>query len=82
MASIDIDIEDYLEEQDFNIDKFKLDISKTLAKDYYEEYKFDYILFIDPNLNYFIFNKGEFVEEIGNKIKVGGFSDPLPRLSI
>ena len=24
--------------------KFKLDISKTLAKDYYEEYKFDYIL--------------------------------------
>jgi hypothetical protein len=77
-----VDIEDYLEEQDFNIDKFKLDISKTLAKDYYEEYKFDYILFIDPNLNYFIFNKGEFVEEIGNKIKVGGFSDPLPRLSI
>jgi hypothetical protein len=77
-----VDIEDYLGEQDFNIDKFKLDISKTLAKDYYEEYKFDYILFIDPNLNYSIFSKGEFIEEIGNKIKIGGFSDPLPRLSI
>jgi hypothetical protein len=77
-----INIEDYLEGQNFNIDKFKLDIAKTLAKDYYEEYKFDYILFIDPNLNYAIYDKNTFLEEIGGKIKIGGFSDPLPRLSI
>jgi hypothetical protein len=77
-----VNIEDYLEGQEFNINKFKLDIAKALAKDYYEEYKFDYILFIDPNLNYVIYSKDTFLEEIGNTIKVGGFSDPLPRLSI
>jgi hypothetical protein len=77
-----VNVEDYLEGQDFNINKFKLDISKTLAKDYYEEYKFDYILFIDPNLNYAIYDKDDFLKEIGGKIKIGGFSDPLPRLSI
>ena len=77
-----VNIEDYLEGQDFNIDKFKLDIAKALAKDYYKEYKFDYILFIDPDLNYAIYSKNTFLEEIGGEIKVGGFSDPLPRLSI
>jgi len=77
-----VNIKNYLEGQDFNIDKFKLDISKTLAKGYYDEYKFNYILFIDPSLNYVIYNKDEFIKEIGEKIKIGGFSDLLPRLSI
>ena len=39
-------------------------------------------MFINPNLDYNIYEEETFLEEIGNKIKVAGYSDSLPRLSI
>ena len=73
-------IEDYLEEQNFNIEQFKLDIAKKLAEDYYKESKFDYILFINPDLSYTLYKEDTFLQDIGKNIVVSGFSDYLPRL--
>jgi hypothetical protein len=77
-----INVKDYLENQDFNINKFKIDLAKKLSQEYFNENKFDYILFIDPNLNYSIYKKDEFINDIGSKIEISGYSDLLPRLGI
>jgi hypothetical protein len=75
-------VKDYLNDDQFEIDQFKIDLAKTLAKAYFEQQKFDYLMFINPNLDYNIYEGESFLEEIGNKIKIAGYSDSLPRLSI
>jgi hypothetical protein len=75
-------VKDYLNNGDFKTNTFKIDLAKTLAKAYYDQKKFDYLMFINPNLDYNIYEEETFLEEIGNKIKVAGYSDSLPRLSI
>jgi len=74
------DIKDYLDGKNFNVDKFKIDIAKKLAEKYYDEFKFDYILFINPDLSYSLYEENSFLEDIGQEITVSGFSDYLPRL--
>ena len=73
-------VEDYIDGQSLNTDQFKLDITKKLAEEYYKQSKFDYILFINPDLNYKIYEKDDFLQDIGKNIAIEGFSDYLPRL--
>jgi len=73
---------DYLEDQDFNIIKFKINIAKILAKSYFDYSPFDYILFLNPSFKYSIYEKDLFIEDIGTTIEISGLSDSLPRLSI
>jgi hypothetical protein len=63
-----------------NVNKFKIDIAKKLAKEYTDDVKYDNIIFLDDNTNYEIFDRNVF-NDIGDKIKVAEFSDSIPRLS-
>jgi hypothetical protein len=81
-SNIEIESSNYLTNQEFLVDQFKVDIAKKLAEVYSKQTKFDYILFFNPTtLNYKVYQEKEFIEAIGNEIKVGGFSDSLPRLT-
>jgi hypothetical protein len=65
-----------------NVNKFKKEITKKLAKEYTDEVKYDNIVFIDNNANYKIFNRENIIDSIEKEeIKIAELSDALPRLS-
>ena len=80
--SLDLDANDYLGPTGFDHSAFTIELAKQLAAEYYDVEKFDASMFADFKGNYKYYPEGEFVNDIGNEIKVAYPSDLLPRLKI
>ena len=62
--------------------RFIGDLAKTLAKDYFEEHKFDGFMMSDNIGNFKYYEKGDFIDAIGNDIIIANPSDLVPRLKV
>ena len=80
--TLDFNVNDYLSPTSFDNAKFVIDLSKKLAKDYYEIEKFDGAMFADFKGNFKYYPKEEFIDQIGKDIIVSYPTDQLPRLKI
>jgi len=80
--SLDLDANNYLGPTGFDHSSFTVELAKQLAEEYYDIEKFDAAMFSDFKGNYKYYPGGEFVNDIGNGIKVAYPSDLLPRLKV
>ena len=80
--SLDLDANNYLGPTGFDHSAFTIELAKQLATEYYDVEKFDAAMFADFKGNYKYYPGGEFVNDIGNGIKVAYPSDLLPRLKV
>ena len=80
--SLDLDANNYLGPTGFDHSAFTIELAKQLAAEYYDVEKFDAAMFADFKGNYKYYPGGEFVNDIGNGIKVAYPSDLLPRLKV
>ena len=80
--SLDLDANNYLGPTGFDHSAFTIELAKQLAAEYYDVEKFDASMFADFKGNYKYYPGGEFVNDIGNGIKVAYPSDLLPRLKV
>ncbi|MDB4343560.1 hypothetical protein OAE25_00220 [Verrucomicrobiales bacterium] len=80
--SLDFNGKDYLGATGFNHSTFTIDLAKQLATEYYDVEKFDAAMFADFKGNYQYYPENEFINAIGNGIKIAYPSDLLPRLKI
>jgi hypothetical protein len=80
--SLDLDANNYLGPTGFDHSAFTVELAKQLAAEYYDVEKFDAAMFADFKGNYKYYPGGEFVNDIGNGIKVAYPSDLLPRLKV
>lgn len=80
--SLNFDANNYIGPTGFDHSAFTIDLAKQLAEEYYDVEKFDAAMFADFRGNYKYYPGGEFVNDIGNGIKVAYPSDLLPRLKV
>ena len=80
--SLNFDANNYIGPTGFDHSAFTIDLAKQLAEEYYDVEKFDAAMFADFKGNYKYYPGGEFVNDIGNGIKVAYPSDLLPRLKV
>jgi len=67
---------------EFEAKNFINELAKVLARDYFEEHKFDGMMFSDNVGNFKYYEGDNFIKDIGNNIIVANPSDLVPRLKI
>ena len=77
-----LDFKKYFVNGEFEAKNFINELAKVLARDYFEEHKFDGFMVSDNVGNFKYYEGDSFIDDIGNNIIVSNPSDLVPRLKI
>ena len=77
-----LDFKKYFVDGEFEAKNFINELAKVLARDYFEEHKFDGFMVSDNVGNFKYYEGDSFIKDIGNNIIVSNPSDLVPRLKI
>ncbi len=77
-----LDFNKYFINDEFEAKRFIGDLAKQLARDYFEEHKFDGMMFSNNVGDFKYYEGDDFIEDIGNTIIISAPSDLVPRLKI
>ena len=73
-------LDSYFTDNDMDPERFRLDITRELVKEYVDHEGFDGLLFSDQNGNLKYLEGDDIIDQIGKDIKSVGPSDDVPRL--
>ena len=77
-----MNFESYFTSDEFEAKRFIGDLARVLARDYFEEHKFDGFMVSDNIGNFKYYEGDSFIEDIGKNIVIQNPSDLVPRLKI
>jgi hypothetical protein len=77
-----LDVSSFFTDNEFKSGEFVISLAKQLARDYFNEHKFDGFMISDNLGNFKFYNGGSFVDAIGSDLKAGNPSDLVPRIKV
>ena len=80
--SLELDVNNFIQNNEFDSSKFTIEVAKQLAKEYYDEEQFDGFMISDPEGNFKYFPKDKYIDEIGKSINIIQFTDLIARVKI
>jgi hypothetical protein len=75
-------LNDYFSNQDMDVNKFIIGLSKELVEEYKEYEGFDGMLLVDKKGNMAYLEGQNIIDNIGQNIGISGPSDDVPRLRL
>jgi len=77
-----LDVSSFFTDNEFKSGEFVISLAKQLARDYFNEHKFDGFMISDNLGNFKFYNGGSFVDAIGSDLKAANPSDLVPRIKV
>lgn len=77
-----LDVSSFFTDNEFRSGDFVISLAKQLARDYFNEHKFDGFMISDNLGNFKYYNGDSFVDAIGSDLKAANPSDLVPRIKV
>lgn len=77
-----LDVSSFFTDSEFRSGDFVIALAKQLARDYFNEHKFDGFMISDNLGNFKFYNGDSFVDAIGGDLKASNPSDLVPRIKV
>ena len=77
-----LDVSSFFTDNEFRSGDFVISLAKQLARDYFNEHKFDGFMISDNLGNFKYYNGDSFIDAIGSDLKAANPSDLVPRIKV